>query len=277
MSTTAVFGSHPAAEAAADDMIWLSGGAFVMGSDHHYPEEAPAHRVEVDGFFIDRLPVTNKAFRAFVDATGYITIAERTPRAEDYPDAPPHMLRPGSLVFTPPKKPVELTDWSQWWRLKFGASWRRPYGPLTSIAGKWDHPVVHIAYQDALAYAAWAGKDLPTEAEWEFAARGGLEAAEFAWGADLTPDGRHMANTWQGRFPFENTTEDRYARTSPVTAFPPNGYGLYDMIGNVWEWTADFWSTRHPAPAAKACCVPVNPRGGPEASSFDPHQPVLSV
>lgn len=266
--------THPGHE---QSMVWVAGGTFRMGSDDHYPEEAPAHPVSVDGFFMDRAPVTNRAFREFVAATGHVTLAERKPKAEDYPGALPHMLRAGSLVFSPPARPVNLDDWSQWWRFKFGANWRRPYGPVSSIAGALDHPVVHVAYEDALAYAHWAGKDLPTEAEWEYAARGGLDGAEFAWGDEFTPGGRHMANTWQGRFPSENTGEDRYARTSPVHAFPPNGYGLYDMIGNVWEWTSDFWSTKHPEPAAKACCVPLNPRGGPEGESYDTCQPAIRI
>jgi sulfatase modifying factor 1 len=271
--------SKPAREtpAAPNDMIWIQGGTFRMGSDEHYPEEAPVHPVTVDGFFMDRTPVTNRAFREFVKATDYVTFAEKTPKAEDYPGALPHMLRAGSLVFSPPKKPVSLDDWAQWWKFKFGANWRRPYGSTSSIAGALDHPVVHVAYEDALAYADWVGKELPTEAEWEFAARGGLDGAEFAWGDELTPGGRHMANTWQGRFPHENTGEDRYARTSPVTAFPPNAYGVYDMIGNVWEWTADFWSTSHPEAANKACCVPVNPRGGPAEDSYDSCQPEIRI
>src|SRR6516164_1401382 len=166
-------------------------------------------------------PVTNRDFLRFVNATGYVTFAELKPDAKDYPGALPHMLRAGSLVFTLPKHPVDLGDWSQWWQFRFGANWRRPYGPRSSIAGLHDHPVVHIAYRDAEAYAKWAGKDLPTEAEWEFAARGGLDRAEFAWGDELTPGGRHMANTWQGAFPHENTKADGWARTSPVDAFPP--------------------------------------------------------
>ena len=172
-------------------MIFIPGGTFRMGSDSHYPEEAPAHRVTVDAFWIDRTPVTNREFRKFVNATGHVTFAEIKPKAEDYPGALPHMLKAGSLVFTPPKHPVDTRDWSQWWNFKFGADWRRPYGPRSSISGLDDHPVVHIAYRDAEAYAAWAGKELPTEAEWEFAARGGLEDAEFAWGDQFTPDGKH--------------------------------------------------------------------------------------
>ena len=245
------------------DMVWIRGGTFRMGSSRHYVEEAPVHRVAVDAFWIDRAPVTNREFRQFVKATGYVTVAETTPHAKDYPGALPTMLKAGSLVFGPPKHPVEdLRDWSQWWMFKFGANWRRPHGPRSSLAGLNDHPVVHVAYRDALAYAKWADKDLPTEAEWEFAARGGLDGAEFAWGDEFTPGGKQMANTWQGTFPHENRKLDGYERTSPVTAFPPNGYGLYDMIGNVWEWTADWFSARHTADAPKACCIPDKPRGG---------------
>ncbi|HEY4164066.1 MAG TPA: formylglycine-generating enzyme family protein [Dongiaceae bacterium] len=258
-------------------MNWLPGGTFRMGSDRHYPEEAPVHRVAVDGFWMDETPVTNGQFRAFVQATGHITFAEIPPDAKDYPGALPHMLRAGSLVFSPPSAPVDLRDWSQWWAFKFGATWRRPYGAGSSIKGLDDHPVVHVAYRDAEAYAAWAGKALPTEAEWEFAAKGGLDGAEFAWGDEFAPAGRHMANTWQGAFPLENTKADGFARTSPVKAFPANGYGLYDMIGNVWEWTTDFWSTRHPADAAKACCVPQNPRGGAESGSYDSRLPAIRI
>ncbi|MDQ0468929.1 formylglycine-generating enzyme family protein [Labrys wisconsinensis] len=258
-------------------MIRIPGGSFRMGSDSHYAEEAPAHRVTVDGFWIDAAPVTNRQFRAFVAATGHVTSAEIAPDPKDYPGALPHLLRAGSLVFNPPSHAVGLDDWSQWWTFKVGAHWRKPYGSGSSIKGLDDHPVVHVAYRDAEAYAAWAGKALPTEAEWEFAARGGLEGAEFAWGDEFTPAGRHMANTWQGAFPHENSREDGYARTSPVTAFPPNGYGVLDMIGNAWEWTSDWWSARHPADAPKACCVPVNPRGGSEAASYDPGQPAIRI
>jgi formylglycine-generating enzyme required for sulfatase activity len=259
------------------NLIWIPGGTFRMGSDRHYAEEAPAHQVTVGAFWIDRTPVTNREFRKFVNATGHVTFAEVKPEAKDYPGALPHMLKAGSLVFTPPKRPVDLRDWSQWWKLKFGANWRRPYGPRSSISGLDDHPVVHIAYRDAVAYAKWAGKELPTEAEWEFAARGGLEGAEFAWGDELTPGNRLMANTWQGAFPHENLALDGYERTSPVTAFPPNGYGVYDMIGNVWEWTIDWWSSKHEADPAKACCIPENPRGGREDQSYDPLQPDIRI
>jgi len=259
------------------EMVWVAGGRFRMGSDHHYAEEKPAHWVKVDGFFIDATPVTNAQFRAFIDATGHITSAEIAPDAKDYPGALPEMLKAGSLVFTPPDHPVDLRNWSQWWNFRFRATWRKPYGPGSSIKGLDDHPVVHVAYRDALAYAAWAGKELPTEAEWEFAARGGLEDTEFAWGNELNPEGRQMANTWQGEFPLQNLALDGFERTSPVKTFPANGYGLYDMIGNVWEWTTDFWSTRHPEDAPKACCVPVNPRGGDERASYDPAMPEIGI
>ncbi|MGX1786578.1 formylglycine-generating enzyme family protein [Bosea sp. NPDC055332] len=265
------------AKAITDRMVRIEGGSFRMGSDAHYAEEAPSHRVSVDGFWIDETPVTNRQFRAFIEATGYVTYAEIPPDPKDYPDALPHMLQPGSLMFNPPMHPVDLRDWSQWWTFKFGANWRKPYGSGSSIKGLDDHPVVHVAYRDAEAYAAWVGKALPTEAEWEFAAWGGREDAEFAWGDELMPEGRHMANVWQGNFPHENTKEDGWARTSPVGTFPPNGYGLHDMIGNVWEWTTDFWSVRHQADAPKACCVPQNPRGGPEAESYDPRLPRVRI
>jgi formylglycine-generating enzyme required for sulfatase activity len=233
--------------------------------------------VRVDGFWIDRTPVTNREFRAFVKATGYVTLAEVPPDPNDYPGALPHMLRAGSLVFAPPKHPVDLTDWSQWWQFRFGADWRRPYGPRSSIGGLHDHPVVHVAYRDAEAYAKWAGKALPTEAEWEFAARGGLDGAEFAWGEEFAPGGRQMANTWQGAFPHENTRLDGFERTSPVTAFPPNGYGIHDMIGNVWEWTTDWFGSRHEADPSKPCCIPQNPRGGREEESYDLRQPSVRI
>jgi formylglycine-generating enzyme len=265
--------AHPTRE-----MVWIEGGEFRMGSDAHYPEEAPAHRVQVKGFFIDRCPVTNREFREFVRATGHVTFAEIAPDPKDYPGALPNMLKAGSLVFSPPKHPInDMRDWSQWWTFKFGANWKRPYGPRSSLSGLNDHPVVHVAYSDALAYAEWAGKDLPTEAEWEFAARGGLDGAEFAWGDEFAPGGKQMANTWQGAFPHENLKLDGYERTSPVTAFPPNGYGVCDMIGNVWEWTSDWYSAGHEADAHKACCIPTNPRGGGEETSYYPCQPEIKI
>jgi formylglycine-generating enzyme required for sulfatase activity len=257
-------GSSPRA-----DMVSIQGGMFWMGSDCHYPEEAPVHRVTVRPFLMDRTPVTNGQFRKFVEATGYLTVAEVAPDPKDYPGALPHMLKPGSLVFAPPAHPVDLRDWSRWWRFEFTVNWRRPAGRGRQNWGLDDHPVVHVAYRDVQAYAAWVGKELPTEAEWEYAARGGLDGAEFAWGDEFMPGGRHMANTWQGAFPQENLATDGYMRTSPVGAFPPNGYGLYDMIGNVWEWTSDWYSDRHAAKAPSPCCVPENPRGGTEAGSYD--------
>jgi len=261
-------------DAATAGMIRIPGGTFRMGSDRHYPEEGPVHSVTVDGFWIDATPVTNAQFRGFVKATGYVTWAEINPDPRDYPGARPGMLKAGGLVFSPPNRPVDLSDWSQWWRFTFGATWRRPYGKGSHIGGLDDHPVVQVAYKDAEAYASWAGKTLPTEAEWEFAARGGLDGAEFAWGDELTPGGRHMANTWQGAFPHENLRHDGWARTSPVRAFLPNGYGIFDMIGNVWEWTSDWYSPRHPGDRAKACCVPSNPRGAAIDVSHDPHDPL---
>jgi formylglycine-generating enzyme len=260
-----------------NNMVWIPGGTFRMGSDHHYPEEAPSHRVTVDGFRIDRTPVTNREFKAFVKATGYVTTAQIPPDPENYPGALPEMIFAGSLVFTPPPRVSHLGDWSQWWTFMKGADWRHPTGPKSNINVLDSHPVVHVSFDDALAYATWAGKELPSEAEWEFAARGGLDGEEFAWGNALTPGGKHMANTWQGNFPNQNLREDGYERTSPVTAFPPNDYGVCDMIGNVWEWTADWWSTKHDADAPKACCIPQNPRGGPEANSFDPCQPDIRI
>ena len=258
-------------------MLWIPGGTFRMGSDRHYLEEAPVHRVTVNGFWMDRTPVTNRQFRAFIRATGYVTFAEKCPDPRDYPGALPHRLYAGSLVFTPPEHPADLRFWGEWWSLLKSADWRHPYGPKSTINGLDNHPAVHVTFADALAYAHWAGKDLPTEAEWEFAARGGLDGAEFAWGDEFTTDGRHMANTWQGDFPRQNLAQDGFERTSPVTAFPPNGYGLYDMIGNVWEWTSDFFAPKHPADAPKACCIPENPRGGREDESFDPCQPEIRI
>jgi formylglycine-generating enzyme required for sulfatase activity len=261
----------------ADAMVFIEGGTFRMGSDKHYPEEAPAHQITVGGFFIDPTPVTNRDFRKFVEATNYVTFAEIAPDAKDYPGALPYMLKAGSLVFTPPQGSVDLRNWSQWWNFTFGANWRRPYGPGSTINGLDGYPVVHVAFKDAEAYAKWAGKELPTEAEWEFAARGGLDGAEFAWGDELNPEGKQLANTWQGAFPHENLKLDGYERTSPVKTYSPNGYGVYDMIGNVWEWTIDWYTTKHTADAPKACCIPENPRGGHEDQSYDPCQPKIKI
>jgi formylglycine-generating enzyme len=269
------FGTMPQTATQPANMVHIAGGTFRMGSDSHYPEEAPAHRVTVHGFWIDAAPVTNRQFADFVRATGHVTFAEIVPDAADYPGSLPTMLFAGSLVFTPPRHAVDLRDWSQWWTLKKGANWRHPYGPDSTIKGLDAHPVVHVAFADALAYAEWAGKQLPTEAEWEFAARGGLDGAEYAWGDEFMPANRVMANTWHGDFPHRH--QSRFRRTSPVGSFPPNGYGLSDMIGNTWEWTTDWWSQQHPEEAMKSCCIPQNPRGGPEADSFDPQMPAIRI
>ena len=253
------------------DMIWVPGGTFAMGSDKHYPEEAPVHRVTVDGFWMDPTPVTNRQFCEFVDATGHVTFAEIAPDAKDYPGALPHMLKAGSLVFRPPPGPVDLRDWSQWWEFRFGANWRHPYGRGTWIKGLDDHPVVHVAYRDAEAYAKWAGKDLPTEAEWEFAARGGLTGKPFVWGDDFRPQGKWMANTHQGQFPMNDTGDDGFVGIAAVAQFPPNGYGLYDMAGNVWQWTSDWYRPDYYAELVRGGGVARNPRG-PD-SSFDPAEP----
>ena len=256
--------------------VWVPGGTYLMGSDSHYAEEAPAHRVCVDGFWMDRTPVTNRQFAEFVAQTGHVTFAEKVPDPNNYPGALPDMLYAGSLVFVPPRRPVDLGDWSQWWTYMQGADWRHPEGPKTGIRGLDDHPVVHVAYPDALAYAEWAGKDLPTEADWEFAARGGLDGAEFAWGDEFTPGGKRMANIWRGEFPREPIGRRR-PRTSAIGSFPANGYGLYDMIGNVWEWTSDWFAPKHEPEAPKACCIPENPGGGSEAASYDPCQPRIRI
>ena len=210
-------------------------------------------------------------------ATGHVTFAEIPPDPKQYPGALPHMLYAGSLVFTPPSHQVDLRNWGQWWTFQKRADWRHPYGPKSNINTLDHHPVVHVSFADALAYARWSGKDLPTEAEWEYAARGGLDGAEYAWGDEFTPGGKHQANTWQGEFPRQNLNADGYERTSPVTAFPPNGYGVHDMIGNVWEWTTDWYTQKHDADAPKACCIPENPRGGAEAASYDPSQPNIKI
>jgi formylglycine-generating enzyme required for sulfatase activity len=237
-------------------MIWIPGGTFLMGSDAFYREERPARGETVQAFWIDQYPVTNAAFRQFVSATGYVTFCERSPDPALYPDAHPSLLVPGSLVFRKPPGPVGLRDYRVWWQYVPGANWHHPQGPHSTIDDRDDHPVVHIAHEDACAYAAWAGKDLPTEAEWEFAARGGLDGATYAWGETFSPEGRLLANTWQGRFPWENLALDGYEGTSPVDAFPANGYGLYDMIGNAWEWTASWFAPPAAENFKKTCCVP---------------------
>jgi len=271
----------PASEAnvsappAVAGMSRIPGGTFTMGSNDHYPEEAPAHRVRVDPFWIDRYTVTNREFARFVEATGYVTLAERPANPADYPGAKPELLAPSSVMFRKAKERIDLTDHYNWWIYVAGADWRHPRGPGSTIKGLWKHPVVHVAFEDAEAYAAWAGKALPTEAEWEFAARGGLEGAEFTWGDEFTPGNRHMANTWQGEFPWQNLLQDGYEGTAPVGAFPPNGYGLYDMAGNVWEWTTD-WYQDH-GRIAKSCCTLENPRGGDPDASRDPRLPDVRI
>ncbi len=241
-----------------------------MGSADFYPEERPVHRVTVDGFWMDRHPVTVAEFRRFVTATRYVTVAERPLTAADYPDADPALLVPGSAVFQATSGPVDLHDYRNWWEYVPGACWHRPDGPGRNYRGLGEHPVTQVSYADAEAYAAWAGKELPTEAEWEFAARGGLDGAVYSWGDEFMPGGQPMANTWQGEFPWQNLLTDGYAGTSPVGSFPANGYGLHDMTGNVWEWTSDYFSPRHPADAAKSCCVPHNPTG--QLTGWQPHR-----
>ena len=240
-----------------------------MGSDAFYLEERPVHAVTVDGFWIDEHPVTVAEFRRFVKATGHVTVAEVAPDPAEYPDADPDLLVPGSLVFTPTEGAVDLSDVHNWWSWMPGAQWRSPEGPDSTVHGRELHPVTHVAYADALAYCAWAGKELPTEAQWERAARGGLEGKVFCWGDEFAPRGKMMANTWQGQFPWQNLLLDRFERTSPVKHFPPNGFGLYDMAGNVWEWTADFFSPRHADEPEHPCCSPRNPRVSSPDQSYD--------
>jgi len=256
-------------------MVWVPGGTFRMGSDlPDYPEEGPPHSVSVDGFFVDETPVTVAQFRRFVKATGYVTVAQRPMAPEDYPGLDPSLLVPGSLVFTPTRGPVDLTVWQTWWRFVPGADWAHPAGPRSGIEGRELHPVTHVCWEDVSAYAAWAGKALPTEAEWEYAARGGLDGALYAWGDQFTPLGKRMANYWLGEFPWQNTKPLAEQRTTAVRSFPPNGYGLYDVAGNVWEWTADYHRADHAGTATHSCCAPpANPRVEDAAGSYDAHEP----
>jgi sulfatase modifying factor 1 len=256
---------------APEGMSWIPGGTFWMGCDHPGMEDArPYHLVYVDGFWMDKTEVTNEEYARFVKATGYVTIAERKPDAKDFPGAPPENLVPGAVVFAPPNRPVRLDNHYQWWTYLPGANWRHPEGPKSSLKGREKHPVVHVAYPDAVAYAEWAGKRLPTEAEWEFAARGGQDRKIYVWGDEIKPGGRWMANIWQGHFPNEDRGEDGYRSTAPVAAFPVESFGLYDMSGNVWEWCSDWYRPDYYQTLA-AAGVPRNPPG--PADSFDPQEP----
>jgi formylglycine-generating enzyme required for sulfatase activity len=250
-------------KAPAKNMVWVPEGSFLMGSEQFYPEERPVRRVSVDGFWMDEHPVTVAEFRRFVKATGYVTWAEIAPDADDYPNADPELLVPGSLVFQPAERPVDLRDFRNWWTWMPGAQWRHPEGTDSTVHGRELHPVTHVAYQDAVAYAEWAGKQVPTETQWERAARGGLDGKIFCWGDEFAPRGRMMANTWQGEFPWQNKLLDGYERTSPVKKFAPNGYGLYDMAGNVWEWTSDPFTPDHGEQPPSPCCAPGNDRHTP--------------
>jgi formylglycine-generating enzyme len=232
-------------------MISLPAGTLRMGSAEFYPEEGPVHERRVEAFELDAHPVTNAEFAAFVTATGYVTVAERELDPLHFPDADPADLVPGGMVFTPTPGPVDLRDWRQWWRWQPGARWREPEGPGSAIDHRLQHPVVQVCFEDASAYVAWAGKRLPTEAEWEWAARGGMAGARYSWGDEPRPDGRLRANTWQGSFPFRNTGADGWVGTSPVGTFPANGYGLVDMTGNTWEWTSDYYAPRHALPGSR--------------------------
>ena len=249
----------------------VDGGTFAMGSEEFYPEERPIHRVSVDAFWIDEHPVTAGDYRRFVRETGYTTVAERPLEPADYPDADPELLVPGSLVFRKTTGPVSLNDFRNWWEYVPGAYWKKPAGAGSTINGRDQHPVVQVAYEDAEAYATWAGKSLPTEAEWEYAARGGLDGARFTWGQDEVPNGTRLANTWQGDFPWRNSKDDGFEGTSPVASFAANGYGLYDMCGNVWEWTSDFFRLQHTDEVERSCCVPGN---NPRVSSPQSAEPI---
>lgn len=264
---------HDAQQPRHGDMVALPGGTYRMGSDHFYPEERPRRMVRVDPFEIDATPVTNAQFAAFVADTGYRTLAELPPDPRLYAGMDPALAVPGSAVFQRTPLPVPLDDYSQWWAFVPGADWRHPTGPDSGIDALMDHPVVQVAHADAQAYADWAGLMLPSEAEWEYAARGGLDDREYAWGDDLAPGGAILANYWQGLFPFASQKPDGNYRTTPVGRYPANGYGLFDMIGNVWEWTRDWYG----APASgggRPCCAIDNPRGARLRESVDPADPL---
>jgi sulfatase modifying factor 1 len=256
----------PADASRTNGMIWIRGGTFLMGSEAGQADEQPVHRVTLDGFWLDQFEVTNEKFEQFIRATGYVTVAERKPDPKDFPGAPPENLVPGSVVFTPPPGDVPLDNHFIWWKYVPGANWRHPEGPGSDLKGREKHPVVHVAWFDAMAYAKWAGKRLPTEAEWEYASRGGQEQQPYMWGTEQVPDGKWRANIWQGRFPNENTLADNYRITAPVGSYAPNGYSLYDMAGNVWEWCSDWY-----LPDYYERSPPRNP-AGPD-TSFDPNEP----
>jgi len=276
-----VANGRPAPSKAPEGMVWIPGGEFSMGSDDPrgtlcggpdaMNDARPIHRVDVDGFWMDATEVTNEQFKEFVDATGYVTIAEKAPLAEDYPGATPENLVAGSVVFTPTDHPVPLDNHYQWWSYVKGANWRHPLGPDSDLAGRENHPVVHVGYEDAVAYATWAGKRLPTEAEWEFAARGGLTGQVYSWGNEFKPNGQWMANIYHGPFPITDTGDDGFVGVAPVAQFPPNGYGLFDVAGNVWEWCSDWYRPETYAILALGGGVARNPLG-PD-TSFDPSEP----
>ncbi|PYT00880.1 MAG: sulfatase-modifying factor protein [Acidobacteria bacterium] len=252
-------------------MVWIPAGEFSMGSDEEmFTDARPIHRVALNGFWMDKTEVTNAQFAKFVDATGYVTLAERKPRAEDFPGVPPEKLVAGSIVFTPPKDAVPLNDYMQWWAYKAGANWRRPEGPESDLKGRENHPVVHIAYDDAMAYAKWIGKRLPTEAEFEWAARGGLDRKKYVWGDDFKPEGKFKANSFQGNFPNKNTAEDGFAASAPVGSFEPNDFGLFDVAGNVWEWCSDWYRADY-YQTFSSQAIAKNPTG--PADSSDPNEP----
>jgi formylglycine-generating enzyme required for sulfatase activity len=260
------------------DMVYIPGGTFAMGSENYYPEERPVQKVSVDGFWIDMYTVTNAEYERFVAATGYITLAERPLDPAVFPTLAPENLVPGALLFHKTAGPVDLNNYANWWSWVPGTSWQHPYGPGSSLEGVEQHPVVHVAYEDVEAFAKWAGKELPTEAEWEYAARGGLEGKNFTWGDEDPSDTKPLANTWQGQFPWQNLLIDTYERTAPVGSFPPNGYGLYDMAGNVWEWTCDWFIPRRGVDILKPCCTPaLNPRVASPEKSYDPLQPGFKI
>ncbi len=282
--TLTVPNTVPPSHAPPAGMVWIPGGEFSMGMEDPtamdcggpdgMADARPIHRVYIDGFWMDRTEVTNEEYRQFVHATGYVTVAERIPRQEDFPDAPPENLVPGSIVFTPTPEPVPLQNHFLWWEYVKGSSWSHPTGKDSTLEGRENFPVVHIAYEDAVAYATWAGKQLPTEAEWEFAARGGLSGQPYGWGKDLKPNGKWMANIYQGQFPMRGSADDGYVGIAPVSQFPPNPYGLHDMAGNVWEWCADLYHPDYYATIAASSAVIRNPQG--PSVSFDPAEPSAS-